>query len=102
VLADKSQGNTGNLPPLSVAPNPFGSDTEISFQTSADGDVKLTVYDVSGARVRVLVDEQRPAAFYTVPWDGLNDQGDRVAKGVYFVDLHTTAGRTTARAVIVR
>jgi len=102
ILADKTKGQSGDLPALSITPNPFNAVTAISFQTQSDGAVNLTVYDVTGARVKVLVEEQRPAAFYTVPWDGRNDSGDTVAKGVYYLDLHTPTAHTTASVVIVR
>jgi aminopeptidase N len=102
ILADKTQGKSGDLPALSITPNPFNAATAISFQTQTDGAVNVTVYDVTGARVRVLVEDQRPAAFYTVPWDGRNDSGGSVAKGVYYLDLHTPTAHTTASVVIVR
>ena len=102
ILADKTQGKTGDLPAMSITPNPFNAETAISFQTQSDGEVNLAVYDVTGARVRILVDDQRPAAFYTVPWDGRNDVGGPVASGIYYIDLHTPSEHTTASVVIVR
>jgi aminopeptidase N len=102
ILGDKLAGKADELPALWVTPNPFNVETEISFRTNTAGQVNLTVYDVTGARVRVLRDEALPPAFYTIPWDGRSDNGDPVAKGVYFLDLHTPAGRVTARAVLVR
>jgi aminopeptidase N len=102
ILGNKSQGNTSSLPALAVTPNPFNRRTDISFQTDVAGPVSLVVYDVTGARVKVLQDGSLPPAFHSYPWDGRNDQGDLVAKGVYYVDLQTQAGRVTTKAVIVR
>ena len=49
--------------------------------------VTLTIYDVSGRRVRELVDERRERGAYRVVWDGRNDAGSPVATGVYFYRL---------------
>jgi len=102
ILGDKTQGKRGDLPALAVTPNPFNQDTEISFQTSTSGWVSLVVYDVTGARVKVLQDGPLPPAFHIILWDGRNDTGAPVAKGVYYLDLHTPTAHTTTRAVLVR
>jgi hypothetical protein len=74
-------------------PNPFNPTTVIKFSIASDQPVRLVVYDVAGRRVRTLVDERRRANIYSVSWDGRNDQGQRVASGVYFYRL--TAGKFT-------
>ncbi len=37
-----------------------------------------------GRRVRTLIDEEKPAGFYTIQWDGVNDRGVQAASGLYF------------------
>lgn len=68
-------------------PNPFNPATTIKYSIAQDTDVSLVVYDVSGRRVRTLVDSHQRADVYKMAWDGLNDQGARVASGVYFYKL---------------
>ncbi len=68
-------------------PNPFNPTTTIKYSIAQNTDVSLVVYDVSGRRVRTLVDTHQRADVYKVAWDGLNDQGARVASGVYFYKL---------------
>ena len=51
------------------------------------------MYDVTGRLVRTLADRdvrRRPAA---VRWDGTNDQGQRVARGVYFTQVKYIGSR---------
>jgi flagellar hook assembly protein FlgD len=45
------------------------------------------VYDVTGARVRTLVEGEVSGGKYTVEWDGRNDRGQTVGSGVYFYRL---------------
>lgn len=68
-------------------PNPFNPVTVIRFATSKTGRVKLVVYDVTGRPVRVLLQGVRQAGRYEVSWDGRDDDGNRVASGVYVCQL---------------
>jgi len=63
--------------------------TNIRFELPAQSRVALRVYDVNGALVRTLVNEDRPAGAYTVQWNGRNDAGDPASSGVYFYRLET-------------
>lgn len=68
-------------------PNPFNPNTVIGYEIPAAGRVTLGIYDVRGARVRVLVNESRPAGPQRVTWDGRDDSGAAVASGVYVYRL---------------
>lgn len=74
-------------------PNPFNPATTIAFSIAGDSHVELVIFDVTGARVRTLVDELRRANNYREVWDGRSDKGSEVASGVYFYRL--TAGTFT-------
>ncbi len=74
-------------------PNPFNPTTTIGYAVAHDGHVRLTIYDVSGREVRVLVNERQHADRYRVVWDGRNDAGQRAASGVYFYQF--VAGKFT-------
>ena len=78
-------------------PNPFNPSTSIDYALPQAGPVHLSVYDVLGRRVRLLVAKDRhPAGFYTASWDGRDDRGHIAASGVYFYLLH--AGDTFRQA----
>jgi hypothetical protein len=59
------------------------------------GRVQVHVYDVAGRKVRMLADRVFPAGEQTLVWDGTDDGGRKVARGVYFVRSSTQkdAGR---------
>lgn len=69
-------------------PNPFNPTTTISYQLAAGSNVSLTVYDVLGKEVAILVDEQQSAGKYTVKFIG-----SLFSSGLYFYKL--TAGNFT-------
>jgi hypothetical protein len=64
-------------------PNPFNPETKISFDLPNRVDVTLTIYNMLGQKVKTLVNEARPAGTYTILWDGSNNQGVKVASGIY-------------------
>jgi hypothetical protein len=81
-------------------PNPFNPATQIAFETPADGPVNLTVYNLLGQRVRVLVDERRVAGRYVATWDGRDELGRPAATGLYLYRL-TAPGFTETRKMML-
>ncbi len=68
-------------------PSPFRGTTLLNFTLPTPSDATLTVYDVAGRVVRVLVDDRRGQGVHTARWDGRDDRGSRVASGMYLVKL---------------
>jgi hypothetical protein len=68
-------------------PNPFNGQTLITFTTPARARVKLTVFDILGREVRVLVDEVRTPGEYTERFDAAG-----LTTGQYFVRLNAGEG----------
>jgi len=68
-------------------PNPFNPNTKISYALPKDCDVKLTIYNMLGQKIKVLVDEYQTAGYKHVHWDGKDDKGKEVASGIYFYRL---------------
>jgi hypothetical protein len=83
-------------------PNPFNPSTTIRFQVPQTVDVRLKVYDVGGRLVRTLVDEEKKPNVYEVVWDGHDNNGSRVASGVYFYKLEAGSFVKTRKMVILK
>jgi hypothetical protein len=64
-------------------PNPFNSETVIAFTLPIEGKVELSLYNLDGQHVATLARGSRQAGSHTVRWDGRDDQGQRLASGVY-------------------
>lgn len=76
-------------------PNPFNPRTTIPFSVQRASRVRLTVHDLLGREVAVLVDEVKQAGAYTVEW---NASG--MGSGVYVARLGT-AGASLTRAMVL-
>jgi hypothetical protein len=99
---------TASSPPAShnriepLAPNPFNPSTVIRFAVASTGHVRLTVYNVAGARVRVLVDGNLPAGEHLARWDGKDDRGHDVGSAAYFIRLDGQGAPVSRKAVLLR
>ena len=74
---------------LRAAPNPFRFATTIRFSLASEGKTRVTVYDVSGRRVRELHDGWLPSGRHAMGWDGRDDTGLSTAAGIYFLGVRT-------------
>jgi hypothetical protein len=76
-------------------PNPFNPETSISYALPHQAHVQLDVYSVLGERVRSLVNGMEGRGVRTAVWNATNDDGARVASGMYFY-LLKVGGSTQA------
>jgi len=83
-------------------PNPFRSATTLRFTLPGSGRVRLAVYDVTGRRVRTLVEGFRAAGGQAVEWDGRDDAGAAAPAGLYLYRLETRLAGPTARVFATR
>lgn len=68
-------------------PNPFRPRTTIPFRLGESAHVRVLVSDVHGRIVRRLVDGGYGPGDHQVAWNGVDDAGQRLGSGVYFVRM---------------
>jgi len=78
-------------------PNPFNPSTTIKFELPKSSVVRLSVYDLLGREVSVLVNERRNAGYHEVKFDGSN-----LASGVYFYRLQAGEFVSSKRMLILK
>lgn len=87
---------------ISAYPNPFNPNTVIRYTVPSNGPVEVGLYDVSGARVATLVNQNHVAGAYTERWDGLDTGGKSVSSGVYFAKVTHPSGTRTYKLVLLK
>ena len=75
-------------------PNPFNPTTNISYDIPAIGHVTISVYDILGKEVAVLLNETKQAGSYTMSFNA-----SHIPSGIYFYKL--TAGNFTSQKKMV-
>ncbi len=83
-------------------PTPFTNSVKISYTLPVKMNLKLAVYDITGRLVKVLVNGVEAPGTNTVIWNGLNDNNDVCASGVYFCYLETEHGSLVSKLVLTR
>ncbi len=85
---------------VSSYPNPFVSQTSISYELAETMQVSIMIYDLQGRKIRSLADNKQTAGVKTVNWDGTDDSGTKVENGIYVCVLRT-GNTVTATKIFV-
>ncbi|MCF7805302.1 MAG: T9SS type A sorting domain-containing protein [Candidatus Marinimicrobia bacterium] len=83
-------------------PNPFNPVTTIRYGLPKETHITLTIYDLMGHQVAMLVNAQQQAGWYTVQWDGLNRVGISVSTGVYIYRIEASDFQATQKMVYMK
>jgi len=78
-------------------PNPFNSTTRIGYKVATKVSVTLSVLDILGRNVAVLVNSVIHPGTYTVSWDASG-----MPSGLYFYRLQAGTSTETKKALLVR
>ena len=84
------------------APNPFNSQTVLSYFLPAAGPVRLDVFTLTGQRVAVLHQGPQQAGYHRLHWDGRDNTGRSLASGTYLYRLMTDETVLTRKLTLLR
>lgn len=89
-LANQVEGLT-----LTIAPNPFSTQTSITYQIPEAATVTLEIFDLKGRNVKTMLSETKQDA-------GLHQfrLGKRLASGIYFCVLHANGKQLSQKLVV--
>jgi hypothetical protein len=83
-------------------PNPFSDSIRLRLVAGRLGRARVSVLDVSGRLVSVVMDGNLPGHLSEVRWDGRNRTGTKVTPGVYFVLVESATDSEIRKVVFVR
>ena len=94
--------NNGNYIPKQILlhqnyPNPFNPITSITFELPVDSDVLLSIYNLTGKKVRTLIHEIKEAGKHTIQLNGNN-----LSSGIYFYALDTPSNKLVKKLVLIK
>jgi hypothetical protein len=78
-------------------PNPFNPKTKISYELSKNTFVNLTVYNIEGKVISILVNKNQSKGAYTI-----NYSAGKLATGIYFYNLKTNTYTETKKMILVK
>jgi hypothetical protein len=86
-------------------PNPFNPSTTIAFDLPVMGSnqsVNLTIYDLRGRCVRILIDSELEPGNHKIHWNGRDDRGQSVASGIYLYRLKAGDETFTRKMTVLK
>ncbi len=106
LVVDVRPGSRVLGPMASPFPNPLrlgsGEATRLQFTVAAPQPGRLDIFGPDGRRVRALWSGTATEGLNEARWDGLTDQGRRVAPGVYYARLILADGTRTRSITVLR
>ena len=78
-------------------PNPFNPTTTIGFGIPEKGNVKLSILNILGEEIKILLNEEKEAGYHSVDFDGSD-----LPSGVYFYQLKAGSFIETKKMVLLR
>lgn len=83
-------------------PNPFNPITTLRYDLPERAHVKLTIYDILGRQVKIIVQDVQEPGFKSVIWDATNDRGQSVGAGVYLYHIRAGDFVQTRKMVLLK
>ena len=82
-------------------PNPFNATTMIHYNLPQAARIRLDIYNVVGQRVRTLVDDHQDPGQYAIPWNAIDQNGQAVSAGIYFLRLQAGNERVQVEKMLL-
>jgi len=83
-------------------PNPFNPTTSIDYDLPERSNVKVSIYDMLGRKVKTLINQQQNAGYMSIKWDATNDLAEPVSAGVYIYTIEAGAFRQTRKMILLK
>jgi hypothetical protein len=99
---DEIPGKPGEFTLYQNYPNPFNPITVIQYALPRDCEVEITLYNVSGQKIKTLVKRKEKAGYREVRWDGKNDEGEQVASGIYLYTIKAGEFTQSKKMLIIK
>ena len=68
-------------------PNPLSNNTTITYQLNKKGRCILNIYNIEGKILQTLVNKNQLPGNYTVEWNGIDNNGNKLLPGIYLYRL---------------
>jgi hypothetical protein len=86
---------------LGCAPNPAHDGTMLTLDLPRATPVRVEAFSIDGARVAVLLDRPVSAGRLRVSWNAKDNDGRRLAAGVYLLAVEAGPDRATERVIVL-
>jgi flagellar hook assembly protein FlgD len=83
-------------------PNPFNPITTLRYDLPNKLFVTISIYNMLGKQIKVLVNTTQEAGFKSMQWDATNSMGTPVSAGVYLYQIQAGEFVETKKMVLLK
>ena len=87
---------------IEAFPNPFNSTTSIAFELSMASEINMSVYSITGQKIKEIVSGYLSSGKHAFTWNGKDDSGKRLSSGVYFARLDDGTHAATRKLLLMK
>jgi hypothetical protein len=104
VFAGTGPADSGDSSPggLRFGPNPVRASAQVHFNLGLKAEPVLSIYDTAGRLVRRIEAGVMEPGPRKISWDGTASSGNRVAPGIYFLELSAGTRTASAKVIVLR
>ncbi|SVA87438.1 uncharacterized protein METZ01_LOCUS140292, partial [marine metagenome] len=83
-------------------PNPFNPVTTIQYDVPDNGPVTIIIYDLTGRKIKTLVNQVSTPGRYSIIWNGTNDFGKSISSGMYFYRMEAPGFKSVKKLMLLK
>ena len=83
-------------------PNPFNPSTNIPYTILKDEFINIVIYDLTGNRIKLLINEYKDIGNYVINWNGKNEDDKPVSAGVYLYSIEAGDFRQMKKMILLK
>ncbi|SVD50066.1 uncharacterized protein METZ01_LOCUS402920, partial [marine metagenome] len=83
-------------------PNPFNPVTTLRYDLPENAMINITIYDMLGRQVKILINQTQDAGYRSIVWDATNDYGKPVSAGIYLYQIQAGEYMQTKKMVLLK
>jgi len=83
-------------------PNPFNPETTINYTLPEASNVKVSIFNIMGEEIALLINENQEAGYRSVRWNGTDISGRKVSGGMYLYRIQAGSFTKTRKMVLLK
>ncbi len=87
---------------ITVSPNPASRNVNIRFGMVQSGNVRVTIYNIAGQKVRQLANHTMTQDVQILSWNRRDDAGRKLSSGSYIIEIKTPSEKINKTLILVK
>lgn len=87
---------------IKIFPNPFNPSTSIKFNLYQNSETKISVFNIKGQCIDILIDNYLKSGSHTIIWNGKNANEHLVSSGIYIISLEIGEHNIVGKCLLIK